>query len=535
MNEKQLQSEILKLHDEGIGKSTIGNDFFFEQPQYRYLKEAFESSKYYKQRWNWHQLVRIVLEPPEIRQYMYDRLLSLILEHRRTFEDYFELKTVEGSYQIPNALADLNRLEILFQKYFQIYHNIKNNIQFDYPDEEFLGPTLRGKINWSKTIKNNPTEFPMMFYSKIRQKDFETPENILLVLCAERLYKKSSQILQTKFTDPLSSDKLSILQNILTRTKIILDSFPFPSVLNLSRKYWNLLDSDPRIKSLEEEARVRINQKLVRNSQYASLLLWIEEFRDLNLEAIGADTPSRHILESVINLDTVYEAWIFLEFVNYLHNKGILINLQLGKHARCQFDFNGVIVTFWYEKFFSPNNKEKLAWAVPCNPDFTAMVDDQIIAIFDAKNYSKGKNINETKVKMLFYMLNLDASFGALIYPNHPQLWDELKPEQKTEKIILHLRKNPKNNISNPAKEANLMKDRAWKDLPEEYQGIMPHGIELFKYPKDDQTAKFHHDQTLGLLRMAPIDDENFVQMKNKTLDAIFDAITKKVPIIKKL
>lgn len=61
--------------------------------------------------------------------------------------------------------------------------------------------------------------------------------------------------------------------------------------------------------------------------------------------------------------------------------------------------------------------------------DFTAMVDDEILAIFDAKNYSKGSShsVTDSKNKMLAYMNNLDTSYGALIYPNHPENWDDFK------------------------------------------------------------------------------------------------------------
>ena len=50
----------------------------------------------------------------------------------------------------------------------------------------------------------------------------------------------------------------------------------------------------------------------------------------------------------------------------------------------------------------------------------------KILAVFDAKNYTKSSPISETQNKMLAYMTNLDINFGALIFPNHPKNWDEL-------------------------------------------------------------------------------------------------------------
>ena len=74
--------------------------------------------------------------------------------------------------------------------------------------------------------------------------------------------------------------------------------------------------------------------------------------------------------------------WIFLEFIEYLSEKNIPINFQLGDHPNCQFEYDGIIVTFWYEKTFTKRGNH--AWAVEHRPDFVAMVNDEIIGIFDA-------------------------------------------------------------------------------------------------------------------------------------------------------
>ncbi len=285
-------------------------------------------------------------------------------------------------------------------------------LSFDYPKNEHVG-SIRGKINWDKTIRMSPTEFPMNFVTTVSQKVFETPENILLVLCAEWMYRESNKLLQIEFAEPLTNYKKNLLRGISEKTKLILNHFPFTSVLNNSKKFWNLSYNDPRINEIEFQTKKRINQKLVRNQNYKKLLEWIEEFRELNIRRVSASTPTRHILESIENLDTVYEAWIFLEIVEYLHEKEILVNFQLGDHPNCEFEFNEVIVTLWYEKTFTPRGTH--AWAVQHRPDFVAMINDEILAIFDAKNYGKSSSITDTQNKMLSYMNNLDSNFGALI------------------------------------------------------------------------------------------------------------------------
>jgi len=219
---------------------------------------------------------------------------------------------------------------------------------------------------------------------------------------------------------------------------------------------------------------------------------------------VSATTPTRHILESIENLDTVYEVWIFLEFVEYLHEQNVLINFQLGEDPHCEFEWGGVVVTFWYEKTFT--RKGSHAWAVEHRPDFVAMIDDEIIGIFDAKNYGKRSPTSDAQNKMLSYMNNLDANFGALIFPNHPQYWDDLIEEKRMDKIkpvlMTKFPEELKNSIKNKArKQAEL----SWNELSSEYQTILPpHAFETMHNPEHGKKARYHLDQTLALLRMTP-------------------------------
>ena len=536
MNETELFEEIKNLNSsEGgnIKQSVLADENFIKQPQYDYLKRAYKNTKYFENGWKWHQLVRIVLEPQENRQYMYDRLLTLLLKHKRSYEDYFTLRTEDGVFQVPNPLADLNKLEILYQKYFKIYKNIKNRIHFDYPKNEHVGG-IRGKINWDKTIKTSPTEFPMNFVTTVSQKIFETPVNILLVLCAEWMYRESNRLLQTEFDEPLTDYNKNLLRGISEKCKLILTNFPFKTVLNSSKKFWNLSYNDPRIKQLEVQSKKQIHQKIVKNQNYTKLLEWIDEFRELNIRRVSATTPTRHILESIENLDTVYEAWIFLEFVEYLHERKYLINFQLGDHPNCQFEYGGAVVTFWYEKTFTRRGSH--AWAVEHRPDFVAMIDDEIIGIFDAKNYGKSSSITDTQNKMLSYLNNLDANFGALIYPNHPNYWDDLTTEQKIVKIKPVLKtKYPQESENSIKRMAHVQAKLEWKELSLENQEIFPpHAFETMQYPEPGNKARFHLDQTLALLRMSPENNSFAIDMKNETLDFMFKSIIDRIPLIVK-
>ncbi len=536
MNENELFEEIKRLNSKDGGQikqSVLANDNFIKQPQYKNLLRAYNDSTFRENHWKWHQLVRVVLEPPEIRQYMYDRLLGLLLKHKRSHDDYFTLRTEEGAFQVPNPLADLNKLEILYQKYFEIYKNIKNQIHFDYPKNEHVGG-IRGKINWDKTIRINPTDFPMNFVTSISKKIFETPENVLLVLCAEWMYRESNRLLQTEFEEPLTDYKKNLLRGISEKSKIILNHFPFNTVLNESKKFWNLSYNDPRINELEFQTKKRINQKLIRNQNYSKLLFWIDEFRELNIKRVSATTPTRHILESIKNLDTVYEAWIFLEFVEYLHERNVLINFQLGDKPHCEFEWSGIIVTFWYEKEFASGGKH--AWAVEHRPDFVAMIEDEILCIFDAKNYGKSSSTTDAQNKMLSYLNNLDANFGALIFPNHPKYWNDLIFEQRIDNITPILKKEfPEEGDHGIRKKAMIQAKIEWTELTSKYQQIMPPKAMDSKYnPKPGKESRYHLDQTLALLRMTPENTSFAIGIKNETLEFMFKSIVERIPILAK-
>ena len=223
MNEKDLEDRIRFLHyKEGISLKVLKDNVFIKQPQYQDLKKAFEASKYSKKGWEWHQLVRTVLaSDDEIRQrqYIYQKLLNLILKHRGSYDDYFELKTENGTYHVPNSIADLNRLEILFQQYLEIYQKIINHVHFNILNNEHSSIMIRGKINWYKTVQKSKTEFPLVFITNLKEKEFVTPENILLILCSEWMYRESNRLLQITFAEPLSDYNRNLLNIILKKQK----------------------------------------------------------------------------------------------------------------------------------------------------------------------------------------------------------------------------------------------------------------------------------------------------------------------------
>mgnify|MGYP000901325147 CR=1 FL=1 len=62
------------------------------------------------------------------------------------------------------------------------------------------------EINYKKTILNNKTSFPLKFYSKIKERKYETEENILLILCIEWMYRDAQKIYEMDSDEPLDEE-----------------------------------------------------------------------------------------------------------------------------------------------------------------------------------------------------------------------------------------------------------------------------------------------------------------------------------------
>ena len=455
---------------------------------------------------------------------MYDKLWNLLIEHRGHYNDYFELETEEGTFPIPNPLTDLNRFETLYQQFFQIYKNITSKIHFDFPKKEYYGPNFRGKINWQKTIQKSNTEYPLNFVSDIPYRKFVTPGNILLILCVLWMHREALRILQLKFSEPLDNTKTNILHSISEKTKNLFLHFPFQDVRKESTKYWNLPNDDKQILYLESLIKKRIEQGIVRNLNYSKLLDWIMQFRNLNLMMISKNTPIKNLLKSQKSQDTVYEAWMFMEFFDYFHEQGLAPKLNLdSKPYNFEFDYRGQKITFWYEHQFNPPGPH--AWAVQQRPDFTVMVENTIIGVFDAKNFSNTET-SQARVKMLSYMSNFNTKFGVLFFPFVPEFWDEWGRKERRKALLpIYAKENPDKTEAQLQSMSFPEITKPWNDLPQKIQNhFTPNSVRLIPNPKDP-------DMEFYLMRMEPSDSELAIQMKNQTVQKLFEEIMKKIPI----
>lgn len=528
MSDQDLLVRIKELNEqeeEPLPERVLRSDTFLYDPRNSEILGLFEKSSYKKYEWNWHQVVRFALKKANSQQYMYEKLWNLLLKHRGHYNDYFELETDEGTFPIPNPLTDLNRFETLYSEFFKIYSNIINQIHFDYPKKEYYGPNFRGKINWQKTFQKSKTSYPINFVSDIPVRKFVTPGNILLMLCVLWMHRESTRILQLSFGEPLGQKEKDILYSIAERTKNILLNFPFQDVVKESTKYWNLQNDDKLILFLESQVKKRIAQGIVRNQNYQKLLDWIQQFRNLNLMMVSEKTPVKNLLKSQQSQDTVYEAWMFMEFFDYFFERGFTPTLNLeSKPYYFEFGYQGQKIIFWYERQFNPPGP--YVWAVQHKPDFSVMVDDKIIGIFDAKNFSQGEQTSSARTKMLAYMSNFNTEFGVLFFPFVPEFWDEWSKKERRKALFpIYSKENPVKS-EEQIQSMNMPEVRkSWNELSTTVQKHLVHNsVRLIPNPQDPG-MKFY------LMRMEPSNSELAIKMKNQSVEKLFEEIIKRIPI----
>ena len=413
MNRQELLNKVPKLKEE-FGFSSLVEETFPYLPGNEILHEEFKKNKLPKEKW--HQFVRVALTKPEEITYMYERLLRLVLNHK-SFGDYFQVKSEYGTFhKMPDRQADLNKLLFLFEKYFDIYKPIINRIHFDYPLQSEKSSIIHGKINWDKTIRSSTTKFPLTFDVSFWRREFLTPGNILLVLAAIWLNKESFRLMNTRFDEPLKDKEKIILNLIYEKTSKIITFFPHQQVLAMAKKYGRFAYDDKRILELERSSETRIKEGIVQNKKYLELLQWIKEFRELNIRIVSNKTTNFPI-ETLKDLDTIFEAWIFFELMEYFDEKRMVSNKNL-KEKQFSIKYGNEEITIFYEKKYYKDKDH--AWAVDSWPDFSVEHDGQIIAVFDAKNYGKSSdNLGDAKHKILGYMMNLDVDFGGLFFPHY--------------------------------------------------------------------------------------------------------------------
>ncbi|BDQ31728.1 hypothetical protein NZNM25_18660 [Nitrosopumilus zosterae] len=361
----------------------------------------------------WHQFVRLATNFDEF-MYMFQRVNCLVSRYRKSTDGYFKAKFQSGIAELPDRSSELQQIFTFSREYFEIYKKIINRMNFGQNKIDFTG-AIRGKINWSETIKNSYTNFPSSFKTYEWKRKFDVPENVLLVWICIWLNKQIEKLLQENFKDPLDFDEIKKLKEISLNCKKIIKFFPFQEVIQTVRDNFSLDIKSKKIHVLELEIKNRIKEGHIENESYSKLLKWFRKVKGFNFPNIRKkDRSGKFLREATKNIDEMYEIWIFFEILHYF-TKYVDVKLELNSMPHfLQFTLNHQEVKLYYEKTFVED--ESFAWVNTHEPDFTIQTNQEIIGVLDAKNYNFPDE-DAPKNKILAYMTNLGTGYGGIIWP----------------------------------------------------------------------------------------------------------------------
>lgn len=393
--------------------------------EHELIEQNSEISKFFHNEWiqsenkiegeQWHQFVRLATEFKQI-EHMFKRVRDLLFKHNESMQGYFRVNFQTGVSELPDRSTELFQLFNLVGEYFRIYKKIENRMNSDRYKVASRG-IISGKINWDSTIKKMKTDFPLYFETDDWKKKFNTPENILLIWIAIWLSNQINILLKTEFRDPLDHTQIKNLMDFSDNCKKIIKHFPFYNVVDDALQISSYDLEDKEVKLLEFKTTMRYREGLIENRAYDDLLLWMKKIRSFNFPNLRKrDGTANFLLEAIENVDTMYEIWIFFELLDHFSKYG---NVQLVLKAEpqyFQFELGYQNLELFYEKTFE--EKSKFAWAQKIKPDFTLFADNEIIGVFDAKNYKNRMTSEDSPIiKVLAYMTNLDTGYGAILWP----------------------------------------------------------------------------------------------------------------------
>jgi len=383
---QELTKIISEKHNSGIHFNEIQNSNFLNNENFGELWKQCSKNTNEK----WKEFVKFILMDESEKEYISNQLMRLFFENFGSVKN-FSVSTELGTFVLPDRLSLLIILQSMKNDFSKIFHNIKSRMNFDFPKREYVENRIRGKVDWNKTTRNSITKFPLKFYSKNPIRKFDTPENILLLLCCSWIKNDSLKALNEKYDEPLTNYEKNLLTNTYNSINETITHFPFPDIVRNVSGLTNFPRNSPKIDYLRRETNKRIREGKIKNPAYGNLLNWISQYLDLGIEGKIRD-KNRFVYESMSSVNFLYEYLIFFEFFKYLKSF-IKSDPKLEfvgsskKHWKIIFSIGGKKIEFVHGIQFKLNNNEWPTWFLNSEPDYSVIMDNKIIAVFDAKNY----------------------------------------------------------------------------------------------------------------------------------------------------
>lgn len=453
-------SQAIKDLNEREFSSLISSfDFFsFKFPE---LVASFpnEFSRFKNSRLEWGAFLREIRFWNEVGvDRMNRRLLQLCLRYIPKGEKFFKIDDDEGSFTLPTRLDRLNKITLLAKELvYNIFTRIENHLNFKAEMKTILTPIIRGTINWTDTITqsvNRGEKFPTVFSCNVNETNFDTPENLLAVLCLSKLQSDVDFLLYSKGTKELELNfkEAQLLKNIKGQIDSIVIRNQLRILIPKIKQIVPLsFDSKP-VNGLKEKTLKRITQGLVKQKSYQDLLDWFDRYRSYYIHGIRQEYTN-YPIEHEKTIDKIYELWVIFEMVTFLIEKrGVKFLTSMGRVkddlkpfgefvGKEKPSFAGFKLQFENTAFYLIYQGKHRGWTgYESEPDFTIQLEgfNKIPIVMDPKNWSSIQT-GEAVHKMLGYLLNLsehDATTGILFF-SHPLSM----PNEKPDPSISHLEK----------------------------------------------------------------------------------------------
>jgi len=268
----------------------------------------------------WHRVLREIRywEDQEL-DYMYQRVMSLSRQILKK-NQFFEVQTTSGKGTVPDRTTLLNRLlELSEELLSEIYPTITHLVNYKINDVEVSSSSIKGKIDWNKTITNaikTSAGMPTTFISTIPERSFSTPENILLYIAITWLHKDATRLLNFQKIDHMSREDKTKIWKILNSTNRVLDSPLIDEINKESNFLKSFTTPSQKIKPILNLIEHKLKSKKNHQGVYLNLINWMKHYVDFNVNRYHNLVD--FTFENLEDFDTMFELWILFEYLQFL-------------------------------------------------------------------------------------------------------------------------------------------------------------------------------------------------------------------------
>ncbi len=385
------------------------------------------------------------------------RVVRLLLQHDMLlFRGQFRLFFVRSTLLDLPLLQQYDRyikLQMLSNELLEdILPRIRRQLSLrtDHLRQHEEAPT-RGDIDWSRTIERTwhqtPGQPPLQFATRVRQRSWNTPENILVVAILQAYRQEVQRAMETVFED----------EELNLQEKQLLVAANEQAERELAAPYTHALQEQARTTHLPDLVREVTVHLRPGPSPYRDLLSWWQRFTQFQ---VGRAQETRAVALASMRTDEkaeawLYELWIALECLHLLqeqdgiHSQDVRVATDL---LQSTFTWQGRRFRFLYNRQLDTATNYEPAWEYgpASRPDYTieretpleirhegALIWREPPVLLDAKYYLEGTDparTHEPIKKLLGDMTLLGARVGALFFPQLP----EPASEQHITRTIRH-------------------------------------------------------------------------------------------------